>query len=130
MVEKEKSGKTTVSRRDFLVASGAVLASGALAACTQNSGKVTTSPMAMTQGALTLEVNNPRGELDPVPAKGLSNPRITTLEGKKIGLYAIKTWSTPWIEKVLKTKYPTATFVALTTDTVKEVDAFIAATGD
>ncbi len=120
-----------VSRRDFLVASGAVLATGALTACTQNSANTKLAQQnADIQGAVSLSVHNPRGELAPVEAKGLVNPRITTLEGKKIGLYAIKSWSAPWIEKVLKAKDPTTTFVALTTDTVKEVDTFIAATGD
>jgi len=129
LLNKDKSNKLTVSRRDFLVASGAVLATGALAACNSANTKLAVQN-ADTQGAISLSVHNPRGELDPVPAKGLVNPRITTLEGKKIGLYAIKSWSTPWIEKVLKAKYPTATFVALTTDTVKDIDTFIAATGD
>lgn len=35
-----------------------------------------------TQAQVTLEVLNPRGVLQSVPIKGLSNPRVTDLAGK------------------------------------------------
>jgi hypothetical protein len=115
MVEKKKENQKLVSRRDFLVAGGAVMAAGALSACTPKSATETvTSTMAgatntvtvtsnitgaaatktvtstvtgaaQTGGSVTLDLVNPRGVLN-VPTKGPS-PRLDTLDGKKILLY-------------------------------------------
>jgi hypothetical protein len=55
------------------------------------------------------EVLNPWAEVDPIPLRGIS-PRIQTLAGKKIGLFAnFKRAARPMaasIEKRLKTMYP------------------------
>ena len=55
------------------------------------------------------EVLNPWAEVDPKPVRGIS-PRLTTLSGKKIGLFAnYKRASVPILtsfEKKLKAKYP------------------------
>jgi hypothetical protein len=55
------------------------------------------------------EVLSPWAEADPIPLRGLS-PRLDTLSGKKIGLFAnFKRASVPIataIEKRLKAKYP------------------------
>jgi hypothetical protein len=55
------------------------------------------------------EVLSPWAEVDPVPLKGIS-PRLTSLEGKKIGLFQnfkqASKQMTATIEKKLKERYP------------------------
>jgi hypothetical protein len=96
------------------------------------------------------EVMSPWAEVDPVPLRGIS-PRINTLEGKKIGLFAnFKRSARPqaaMVEKKLKEKFHTiqtslfhSTLPNVTeTETVnkekfaawaKDVDAVIAMVGD
>jgi hypothetical protein len=95
------------------------------------------------------EVLNPWAEVDPVPLKGIS-PRLTELEGKKIGLFANgKRASKPImtvVEAKLKERLPNAEFswfffrqnreVADTPewasfeDWVKTVDTVVSAIGD
>lgn len=96
------------------------------------------------------EVMSPWAEVDPIPLRGIS-PRISTLEGKKIGLFAnFKRSARPqaaMVEKKLKEKYPTiqtslfhSTLPNVTeTETVnkekfaawaKDIDAVIAMVGD
>jgi hypothetical protein len=59
------------------------------------------------------EVLSPWAEVDPIPLRGIS-PRLDTLKGKKIGLFAnFKRAAKPItdeIEKQLKAKYPDAQF--------------------
>jgi hypothetical protein len=90
-----------------------------------------------------LNVLNPRGERDALPAQGLS-PRLPGLDGKKIGLYwngkpdGDYFWDT--IESLLKKKYPAATVLrfngpgdigeTLAAKMAKEVDAFLYGVGD
>ena len=90
-----------------------------------------------------LEVLNPRGEIEPLKAVGIS-PRISDLSGKTIGLYDIgKDGFKNFLdvtEKLLKEKYPAATIkryqgafdlgedLALTIS--REVDAVIYGIGD
>ena len=97
-----------------------------------------------------LEVLSPWAEVDPIPLRGIS-PRLDTLAGKKIGLFAnFKRAAKPItdaIEKRLKEKYPTiqtslfhSTLPNVTeTETVnkekfiawiKGVDAVVGAVGD
>lgn len=96
------------------------------------------------------EVLSPWAEVDPIPVRGIS-PRVNTLEGKKIGLFAnFKRAARPIqaeIEKRLKEKYPDCEISLFDsrlpnvteTETVnkekftawaKEMDAVIAAVGD
>ena len=96
------------------------------------------------------EVLNPWAEADPIPARGIS-PRLETLAGKKIGLFAnFKRAARPMaasVEKRLKGMYPDITTVLFdsrapnVTETetnnkakfeawAKEVDAVIAMVGD
>ena len=96
------------------------------------------------------EVLSPWAEVDPIPVRGIS-PRVNTLEGKKIGLFAnFKRAARPIqaeIEKRLKEKYPECEISLFDsrlpnvteTETVnkekftawaKEMDAVIAAVGD
>lgn len=96
------------------------------------------------------EVMSPWAEVDPIPLRGIS-PRINTLDGKKIGLFAnFKRSARPqaaMVEKKLKEKFPTiqtslfhSTLPNVTeTETVnkekfaawaKDVDAVIAMVGD
>lgn len=60
------------------------------------------------------EVMSPWAEADTVPMKGLTAPRVTDLNGKKIGMFCnIKQAShriAPVVERRLKEKYPDATF--------------------
>jgi hypothetical protein len=67
-------------------------------------------PQKSSKGALiTLEVLNPRGEVEPPPTLGL-NPRLTDLNGKTIAL--MDNWKSGGVylqdrfEKLLKQKYP------------------------
>jgi hypothetical protein len=96
------------------------------------------------------EVLSPWAEVDPIPVRGIS-PRVDTLAGKKIGLFAnFKRAARPiqaYVEKKLKERYPdceTSLFdsrLPNVTETetankekftawAKEMDAVIAAVGD
>jgi hypothetical protein len=96
------------------------------------------------------EVLNPWAEADPVPARPIS-PRIASLDGKKIGLFAnFKRASRPilaQVEKRLKERYPNTETIlfdsrgnnVLETETenkerfeawAKGVDAVVGAVGD
>ena len=94
------------------------------------------------------EVLNPWAEVDPIPLKGIS-PRLTNLNGKRIGLFVNgKRASRPImkvVERRLKERFPTAEFSysapsgnreiagdpdAKLTEWVKGVDAVVAAVGD
>ncbi|HEY41263.1 MAG TPA: hypothetical protein G4O18_05325 [Dehalococcoidia bacterium] len=90
-----------------------------------------------------LKVLNPRGEREAVSARGIS-PRVTELEGKRIGLYwngkqdGDYFWDT--IEGLLKKKFPTAKVLryngpgdlgeAMAARMSKEVDTFLYGVGD
>jgi len=96
------------------------------------------------------QVLSPWAEVDPIPLRGIS-PRVDTLAGKKIGLFAnFKRAARPMaaeVEKQLKQKFPTAQFVLFDsrlpnvteTETVnkekfaawaKDMDAVVAMVGD
>jgi hypothetical protein len=96
------------------------------------------------------EVLSPWAEADPKPARGLA-PRLSTLEGKKIGLLCnIKRAANPIlnvIEAELKKRYPTSEFVPFKGQSmsvselepqnkdkfaawIKEIDAAVLAVGD
>ena len=96
------------------------------------------------------EVLSPWAEVDPIPLRGIS-PRVDTLAGKKIGLFAnFKRAARPMaaeVEKQLKQKFPTSQFVLFDsrlpnvteTETVnkekfaawaKEMDAVVGMVGD
>jgi hypothetical protein len=96
------------------------------------------------------EVLNPWAEVDPVPLRGIS-PRLDTLAGKKIGLFAnFKRAAKPMlaeVEKKLKARFPdieTSLYDSRSpnvdesetenragfTDWAKGVDAVVAAVGD
>ena len=70
---------------------------------------VVCSAASYAQAADQYEVLSPWAEADPIPFRGIS-PRINTLEGKKIGLFAnYKRSSVPqtsMVEKKLKEKFP------------------------
>ena len=78
----------------------AVMAAYAMIACT---------PAAKNAGD-QYEVMNPWADVDPIPPRGIS-PRLDTLDGKKIGLFAnSKRSAVPqakMVEKKLKGKIPT-----------------------
>ena len=65
-------------------------------------------------GSVTLEVMNPRSNLEPPPVFPLT-PRVKELAGKKVGIYWLgKAGGDNFFdafEKVLKEKYPTVTVV-------------------
>jgi hypothetical protein len=97
----------------------------------------------------TYEILNPWAETDPLPIKGLA-PRLSDLEGKKIGLFRNdKRGSKPTmdaLEKQLRTRYPKIQFIPFfrkgnisVADTehlaefeqwIKEIDGAIYAYGD
>ena len=98
------------------------------------------------------EVLSPWAEVDPIPFRGLTAPRLTDLAGKKIGLFAsskpISKRIMTVVEKKLKERFPTSetswyvgegSWAVLQIDTqnkerykewVNGVDAVIAAVGD
>ena len=120
MPEKTK----LISRRNFSIAGGALIASGPLIAHVPNAmtGMVGATNSVAEQGTTetmvpatpTLEVLNPRGEVDPPKTLGIS-PRVTTLAGKRIGLYDNgKDGFANFldvIEQLLEEKYPTTVIV-------------------
>ncbi len=64
------------------------------------------------QAAITLEVLNPRGVLPPVPVTGLTNPRVSDLNGKRIALLSEKQDAINFfdgVEELIKQRYPAAT---------------------
>lgn len=97
----------------------------------------------MDKSSQTLKVLNPRGERESFVMRGIS-PRLSTLEGKKIGIYwngkpdGDYFWDT--IEGLLKTKFPTSTVVryngpgdlgeGFAAQIAKEVDTFFYGVGD
>ena len=106
---------------------------------------------AQNKAGAQYEVLNPWAEVDPIPLKGLTAPRVDTLAGKKIGLFVnYKRAALPSaqaVEKQLKAKFPNAEFstyhsrdwnvnVAETNDRdkfeawVKSQDALVATIGD
>jgi hypothetical protein len=60
------------------------------------------------------EVLSPWAQADPIPLRGLKAPRLTNLEGKKIGLYCNVKRAAPLImtvvERKLKERFPTSQF--------------------
>jgi hypothetical protein len=98
--------------RKLLLASSLIICiimiGGLFAGCNE------TTPTETTASKVTLEVLNPRGEVDP-PSTLPPNARVTSLDGKKIALY----WNSKengnvfWdeIEKILKVEFPTATIL-------------------
>jgi len=97
----------------------------------------------MSKDAVTLELFNPRGEIEPPPLFTPS-PRVADLAGKKIGMYSngkpgVDNFYTA-LEELLKKKYPDVTTVQLSgafeirddeADTfASEIDTFIYAVGD
>ena len=64
--------------------------------------------------SVALEVLNPRGVLDGSVPEGLSNPRLDTLDGKRIALLSEKPDAVVFfdvVEEMLSEKYPTATIL-------------------
>jgi len=142
-----------ISRRDFSIAGGALIAAGPLSAyapkaiasvlTTTKTATAQKAAKTMTPATATLEVLNPRGEVDPPKTLGIS-PRVATLAGKRIGLYDNgKEGFADFlnvIEKLLKEKYPTTTIVrfnggfdcgdALAAKIAKSVDTVIYGSGD
>jgi len=92
---------------------------------------------------VTLEVLNPRGEIEPPPTLA-PTPRVTDLGGKKIGLYWNGKVGTDVffdvVEELLKKKFHTATILryqgafdlgdTLAAKMAKECDTFIYGVGD
>ena len=95
------------------------------------------------EAAVTLEVLNPRGEIEPPPTLAPA-ARITDLEGKRVGLYWNGKVGTDvffdTVEKLLKEKFPTIKVLryvgafdpgdALAAKMAKEVDTVINGVGD
>ena len=97
----------------------------------------------MSQNIVSLQLMNPRGEIEPPPVY-IPSPRLSDLEGKNIGLYSngkqgVDHFFTA-IEELLKKRYPDITTKRLTgafeirdeevNDFVSDIDAFIYAIGD
>ena len=94
-------------------------------------------------GSVTLEVLNPRGKIESVPASS-PNPRLNNLDGKTIGLYSnskpgMDNFYTVF-EELLKKKYPSSQVVTMNgaflirdedaESLAKQVDAFVYGVGD
>jgi len=95
------------------------------------------------EAAVTLEVLNPRGEIEPPPTLA-PKARVTDLAGKRVGLYWNGKVGTnvffDTVENLLKEKFPTIKVLryvgafdpgdALARKIAKEVDTFIDGVGD
>jgi hypothetical protein len=65
-------------------------------------------------GNLSLQVLNPRGVIQSAPIIGLTTPRVSDLNGKRIAILSEKEESHRFfdaLEKLIKQKYPTATIL-------------------
>jgi hypothetical protein len=97
----------------------------------------------MSQNIISLQLMNPRGEIE-VPPVYIPSPRLSGLEGKKIGMYSngkqgVDHFFTA-IEELLKQRHPDITTKRLTgafeirddevDDFISDIDAFIYAIGD
>jgi len=116
-MQKRRTEKGQVSRRDFLMGAGAFVIGGAigagitypLAACKEASSE--TNPTASLE--TSLEISNPVGDLaTPIVSPA---PRLDTLEGKKIGMYVARRANafelTARIMEKLKEQIPTIELV-------------------
>jgi len=87
-----------------------ILTMGVLAAMVVQTPSKAQSAKNSTTSESQYQVLNPWAEADPTPVRGIS-PRLNTLAGKKIGLFAnFKRAARPMaaaIEKRLKERYPT-----------------------
>ena len=94
-------------------------------------------------GKVTLEVMNPRGKIEALPASS-PNPRLDGLDGKTIGLYSnskpgMDNFYTVF-EELINKKYPTAKVITMrgaflirnedAEALAKQVDAFVYGVGD
>ena len=94
-------------------------------------------------GEITLNVLNPRGKIESVPATS-PKPRLDSLDGKTIGLYSnskpgMDNFYTVF-EELMKKKYPTAKVVSMqgaflirdedAEALAKQTDAFVYGVGD
>ena len=154
MATKKLPEKTKlISRRNFSIAGGALIASGPLIAHVSNAmTNMVAAPNSVSEqgtnetmapATTTLEVLNPRGEVDPPKTMSIS-PRVTNLAGKRIGLYDNgKDGFADFldvIEKLLKEKYPTVTIArfnggfdcgdAMAAKIASSVDTVIYGSGD
>ncbi len=70
------------------------------------------------------EVLNPWADVDPIPSRGIS-PRLSTLAGKKIGLFINGKRAAPLmmtvVERKLKERFPTAEFTRFRFEPNREV---------
>jgi hypothetical protein len=129
---KTESKKRLVSRRDFLVAGGAVIAAGALTACSPKTAtetvtntltKTTTKTLPETTvtaaattvtaaAAVTFNLIDPTG---PTEITELFGKRITDLNGKTVGLLNAG-WqgdrTLDLLTELLKQKYPTINIIS------------------
>ena len=100
----------------------------------------------MSVDKVELKLLNPRGEIEPAPIFAPA-PRVTDLAGKKIALiHNLKPGAGTFldaVEELLKSKYPTATFIKQFTTTInlakepafydkvaQACDAFVFGSGD
>ncbi len=159
---KEKEAPKELSRREFVkgaaVGAAAVAGAGALASCAAPTPEVVKEtvevPVEVTKivevpgppgeaGPVTLELLNPRGEIEPPLTVGLA-PRVTDLAGKKIGLYWNGKEGTDVffdrVQELLEEKSPTVTVLrysgafdvgdTLAAKMAEECDTFIYGVGD
>jgi len=95
-----------VTRRSFLLASGAVIAAGALSSCAQSASTKTitktvtgNATKAGATTALEFTVLNPVAQDPDIQIKGLS-PRLDTVKGKKINVINLHGGNEQMIENV------------------------------
>jgi hypothetical protein len=107
--------KKLVSRRDFLVAGGAVIAAGALSACTPKTETVTSTVTKSTPvGQEKIQVLNPLGTPAAIAKVPLA-PRPSTLDGGTVYvvdiMYPYSQNFVKALRDVLAEKYPKTTWV-------------------
>jgi hypothetical protein len=101
-----KGDRQNMKGLKFLAVLGALLA----VMTTQGSSRT----QAQNKPEVQYQVLSPWAEVDPIPLKGLTAPRVNDLAGKKIGLFVnYKRAARPSaeaVEKQMKARYPDAEF--------------------
>ncbi len=104
---EKKKESTEISRREFLKDATLIAGSAAIGSSLSLAASAQTASAQAAATPVTLEVYDPMG---PTEVTAVYSPRLTTLEGKRIG-YTEGTWmvgtAKPLVMDLLKKLYPT-----------------------
>jgi len=122
----EQNEKNDISRRGFL--KGAATAAVGVPMIALPMGcKADIEEKSSSRNAEVLEVLNPRAVLHSAPITGLSSPRLTDLDGKRIALLSEKPDAVIFfdaLEELLKERYPTLTIERRSSLSIREGEKY------